>query len=77
MFLKNRNISSKIKISKVTDYAALIKVESIAECSHGAFCNNFDLHLLIIPNFLSFFFEWPLKIGFTVIFFILIKCRLQ
>ena len=23
MFLKNRNISSKIKISKVTDYAAL------------------------------------------------------
>ena len=24
MFLKNRNISSKIKISKVTDYAALI-----------------------------------------------------
>ena len=25
MFLKNRNISSKIKISKVTDYAALKK----------------------------------------------------
>ena len=25
MFLKNRNISSKIKRSKVTDYAALIK----------------------------------------------------
>ena len=26
MFLKNRNISSKIKRSKVTDYAALINV---------------------------------------------------
>ena len=25
MFLKNRNISSKIKRSKVTDYAALIR----------------------------------------------------
>ena len=92
MFLKNRNISSKIKRSKVTDYAALsghskidkndlndkcqrnegdfcntvkpvlgghskidkskvlktngslMEVESIAECSLGAFCNTFDLH---------------------------------
>ena len=30
MFLKNRNISSKIKRSKVTDYAALMQVKSIA-----------------------------------------------
>ena len=33
VFLKNRNFISKTKISKVTDYAALINVESIAECS--------------------------------------------
>ena len=29
MFLKNRNISSKIKRSKVTDYAALMKILEI------------------------------------------------
>ena len=50
VFLKNENFSSKIKRSKITDYAALktngslMKVESIAECSLGAFCNVFDLH---------------------------------
>ena len=27
---------------------SLIQVESIAECSPGAFCNTFDLHLAII-----------------------------
>ena len=26
-----------------TDYC-IMKVESIAECSHGAFCNTFGLH---------------------------------
>ena len=26
---------------------SLMKVESIAECSLGAFCNTFDLHLAI------------------------------
>ena len=26
----------------------LVKVESIAECSTGAFCNTFDKHLVII-----------------------------
>ena len=36
----------------------------------GAFCNTFDLHCAIIGlektnNFL-YFFEWPLKTGFTV-----------
>ena len=36
-----------------------MKVESIAECSLGAFCNTFDLHYAIIGlekqnNFLSF-----------------------
>ena len=27
---------------------SLMKVKNIAECSLGAFCNTFDLHLLII-----------------------------
>ena len=35
MFLKNRNISSKIKRSKITDYAALI-VFGLALLSNGA-----------------------------------------
>ena len=47
-----------------------MQVESIAECSLGAFCNTFDLHYMIIGlektnNFL-YVFEWPLKTGFTV-----------
>ena len=47
-----------------------MQVESIAECSLGAFCNTFDLHYVIIGldktnNFLSFV-EWPLKTGLTV-----------
>ena len=40
--------------------------------SHGAFCSTFDFHLAI-TQFLVLFFEWPLKTGFTVVFFILIK----
>ena len=37
MFLKNKNIIFKIRRSKVTDYAALMKVENIAEClEHSA-----------------------------------------
>ena len=48
---------------------SLMKVKSIAECSLGAFCNTFDLHLAIIGpenQFLVFFFEWPFKTGFNV-----------
>ena len=50
-----------------------MQVESIAECSRGAFCNTFDLHYAIIGldktnNFLSFV-GWPLKTGFTTIKF--------
>ena len=46
-----------------------MQVESIAECSLGAFCNTFDLLYVIIGlnktnNFMSFV-EWPLKTGFT------------
>ena len=32
----------KTKVLKIND--SLMKVESIAECSLGAFCNTFDLH---------------------------------
>ena len=35
VFLKNRNISSKIKRSKVTDYAALTKVKLLAMLMFG------------------------------------------
>ena len=41
-----------------------MKVESIAECSFGAFCNTFDLHLAIIGlenQFSVFFFSGRLK----------------
>ena len=37
MFLKNRNISSKIKRSKVTDYAALISCLSLATTNIDCF----------------------------------------
>ena len=41
MFLKNRNISSKIKRSKVTDYAALITIYTInIWTDRQAYANN-------------------------------------
>ena len=40
---------SKIDKTKVLiTNGSLMKVESIAECSLGAFCNTFDLHSAII-----------------------------
>ena len=36
----------KIKVLKTN--GSLMKVESIAECSLGAFCNNFDVHYAVI-----------------------------
>ena len=36
----------KTRVLKTND--SLMKVESIAECSLGAFCNTFDLHYAII-----------------------------
>ena len=41
--LKRSLKKDKIKVLK-TNYS-LMKLESIAECSLGAFCNTFDLHL--------------------------------
>ena len=32
----------------LTTYGSLMKVERIAKCSLGAFCNTFDLHIAII-----------------------------
>ena len=58
MFLKNRNISSKIKRSNVTDYAALKRSFSLAVP-----CAMIDSHLpskfkdndlILIPNQLTF-----------------------
>ena len=43
---------------------SLMKVESIAECSLGAFCNTFDLHLAIISlekQLLVFFLSGRLR----------------
>ena len=34
----------KAKVLKSNATCSLMKVESIAECSIGAFCNTFDLH---------------------------------
>ena len=34
----------KTKVLKTNGTCSLMKVESIAECSLGAFCNTFDLH---------------------------------
>ena len=36
--------SKKDKTKVLKTNGSLMKVESIAECSLGAFCNNFDLH---------------------------------
>ena len=62
---------SKIDKTKVLKTnGSLMKVESIAECSLGAFCNTFYLHLAKIglkKQYLVFFFEWPLKTDSTLI----------
>ena len=58
----------KNKTNVLKTNGSLMEVESITECSLGAFCNTFDLHLAIIglkTNF-GLLFEWLLKTGFTV-----------
>ena len=44
--LSDHSKMDKTKVLKTN--GSLMKVESIAECSLGAFCNTFDLHLAII-----------------------------
>ena len=56
--LKNR------KTKVLTENGSLMKVQSIAECSIGALCNMFDLHLAIISienQFLVFFLSGRLR----------------
>ena len=52
----------------VTEYAALMQVKSIAECSRGAFCNTLTNIKLpfVIKIFILSIFEWPFYTGFTV-----------
>ena len=44
--LSDHSKIDKTKVLKTN--GSLMKVESIAECSLGAFCNTFDLHKVII-----------------------------
>ena len=55
-----------------------MKVECIAECSLGTFCNTFDLHKAIIGLESEFlvFFEWLLKTGFTNETHFILYCNL-
>ena len=64
--LKRSLKTDKTKVLKTI--GSLMKVESIAECSLGVFCNTFDLHKAIIGLETNFclLFEWQLKTGFTV-----------
>ena len=51
MFLKNRNISSKIKRSKVTEYAALkIKSERINICTKFSNCRWMKMAKIDLPK---------------------------
>ena len=50
--LSGHSIIDITKALKTND--SLMKVEIIAECSLGAFCNTFDMHLAIIGLELQF-----------------------
>ena len=56
MYLSGHSKIDKTKVLKTDDN--LMQVKNIAECSLGAFCNAFDLHLAVIGlenQFLVFF----------------------
>ena len=60
--LSGHSKMDKTKILKTN--GSLMKVESIAECSFGAFCNTFDLHKAIIGlenQYLVFFLSSRLR----------------
>ena len=44
VYNSHSNLSIIDKAKVLTTNVSLMKVESIAECSLGAFCNTFDLH---------------------------------
>ena len=54
MFLKNRNIIFKMKISKVTDYAALISVYMILLSQHKGFDEENVMKVVIICATIKF-----------------------
>ena len=61
-YLSNHSKIDKTKVLKTN--GSLMKVERIAECSLGAFCNTFDLHQAIIgmeKQFLVFFWSGCLR----------------
>ena len=63
MFLKNRNISSKIQRSKVTDYAALI---AIGKISYDAYTGNTCSIVGLIPKIKQNFI-FPLPVPKTIV----------
>ena len=64
--LRRHSKLDKTKVLKTN--GSLMKDKCIAECSLGAFCNTFDLHLAIfgLEKQLGLLFKGPLKTGFTV-----------
>ena len=65
MFLKNRNISSKIKRSKVTDYAALSfnykELFNVKKCVRVTLSNNTPEKCMRLTNSCATFFECPVE----------------
>ena len=62
--LSSHSKIGKTKVFKIN--GSLMKAESIVECSLGAFCNTFDLHLAIIglenQFWSSYFLSGPLRL---------------
>ena len=66
--------SKLVKTKALKTNGILMKAKSIAECSLGAFCNTFDLHLAIIGlenQFLVFFLSGCLRQGLLYYMFCL------
>ena len=59
MFLKNRNISSKIKRSKVTDYAALSILSLLPNIFINAYARMLDSIYHMTFNYLEIAFNDP------------------
>ena len=66
MFVKNRNISSKIKRSKVTDYAALM--DKMLLMSTRKLCFRAELRFNLIPHYVDFQFQLSVKVIVHLVF---------
>ena len=64
--LSGRSKKTKKKILKTND--CLMQVKSIAECSreHSAIFSTYIKLKSVFKTYVSSFFEWPHKTGFTV-----------